>query len=671
MVRRELRVLPLAALTLLVACMAPPDGFKARPIELRSTIVAADGTPLANLFEKNRRAVRADQIPDVMKRAIVAAEDGRFYSHRGVDATSALRALLVDVTKHATKQGGSTITQQLAKMMYGGEESRTWKRKLVEARAAMRLESRFSKDQLLTMYLNRAYFGAQAYGIKAAVETYYAKPLMKLRTSEAALLAGLVRAPTVLNPFANPGAAKDRRSYVLRRMSELGMITEAQRAKADAEPLHLHARRPVKILRAPYFVTWIQQQVLNNEALGPTREDRERMLLTGGLRIRTTLDVDMQEAAEAAVADVLDRPDDPEAAVIAIDPRSGEIKAMVGGRSFKRSQFNAAVQAMRQPGSAFKPFVLAAALEDGISPEARYASSPTTLHLPDGSTWPVDNFDGRSYGTITLRKGMIRSVNGVYARLVVDVGPRNVVDVARRAGITSPLDPFHSIALGALRIGVSPLQMASAYGTFAANGAHYAPHGVLQVRGRNGALLEDNSALEPKNAIDPQTAYTVTDVLRDVAREGTARPAAFGRPMAAKTGTTEEHKDAWLVGYTPELVTAVWVGYRTPKPMRNVHGIEVVGGSFPAQIWRSFMREALKDRPERDFTIPGGKVKVRVGDDGKCLDPDGELVELAEPLVPTRECSGSSGDGEASPDPSSTTVVVEPTIEPNHKRKKH
>ncbi len=638
-------------------------------------MVAADGTPLANLFEKNRAGVSARAIPDLVKNAIVAAEDGRFYSHRGVDAVSSMRALLVDVVAREKKQGGSTITQQLAKMMYGGNAPRTWQRKVAETRAAVRLERRYGKDELLAMYLNRAYFGAQAYGIVAAAETYFGKRLKELRLHEAALLAGLVRAPTVLNPFVNRRGAKARRSYVLRRMAELQMITQAQRTSAQRKPLGVPKKPPqLRILRAPYFVNWVQDQILRDRAYGPTREERERLLLTGGLKVRTTLDMRMQEAAEEAVADALDRPGDPEAALVAIDPNTGAVKAMVGGRSFDRSQFNAATQAMRQPGSAFKPLVLAAALESGIQTETRYASSPTVLTLPDGSRWPVNNYDGRGYGMMTLRRGMERSVNGVYARLVVDVGPRNVVKLAHRVGITSPLDPFHSIALGALRIGVSPLQMASAYATFASNGKLYPPHGVAHVRARNGSTLVDDRSLEPTQAMDPSTAYQVTDVLRDVARNGTARPANIGRPMAGKTGTTEENKDAWLVGYTPDLVTAVWVGYPRPKPMRNVHGIRVVGGTFPAQIWRNFMGEALRGKAERDFPIPGGMVKVRVGDGGSCLaDDGGELVELAEPLVPTRDCSSRprvvTDEKDDEPAPSSTSVT-EPAEPPSQRRKK-
>lgn len=660
----------LAVLVVLGGCMTPLGKVEEKPFELRSTIVAADGTPIATVFEKNRRAVSSKQIPVVMKNAIVAAEDGRFYSHSGFDAQAAVRALLVDLAARETKQGGSTLSQQLAKMMYhGAEAARTWDRKISEARLAIKLEKRYTKDQILTMYLNRAYFGARAYGVAAAVETYFTRPLSKIRLEEAALLAGLVRAPTELNPFRNAKQAKTRRAYVLTRMRELGMITERQRVAATRAPLGIRkSPPPLRVLHHPYFVDYIEQGVLNNPLFGATREDRERMLYTGGLQIRTTLDIEMQRAAERAVAEVLDSPRDPEVALVAIDPRTGAIKAMVGGRNYRKSQFNSAVQALRQAGSAFKPFVLGAALEAGKSPEDRYASRPTTLDLPQGMKWKVNNFDGRNYGRITLRKGMINSVNGVYARLVLDVGAGNVVDLARRAGITSPLDAYPSIALGALRVGVSPLQMASAYGTFAAYGEHYPPHGILQVRAKGRRVLLDNRAIAPTEAMDPRVAYAVTDVLEDVAREGTARRMYFGRPMGAKTGTTEDNKDAWLVGYTPELVTAVWVGYRKPKPMTNVRGIRVVGSSFPGQIWRRFMEDALRDEPERDFRIPGGMVTVRVARNGTCLADWGEEVEMPEPLVPTRECSsddddsgGGDGDGDGS-----TTVVV--TSEPTPQR---
>jgi penicillin-binding protein 1A len=643
--------------------LGPLPTKEARPLPLRSQIRAADGSLLATLFEENRVQVSSAEIAKVVKDAVVAVEDARFWDHAGIDARAIARAAITNWTHGSTVQGGSTITQQLAKLMYFPEAERTLKRKLAEARVAIRLEREHPKEEILTMYLNRAYFGSGAYGIGAAAETYFRTKPSRLTLPQAAMLAGVIHAPGTLNPFDDPKASLDRRSYVLKRMRQERMITVAQETAASKQPIGLTKRKPpLGTLRYPYFVEFVKQQVLADPAFGATAEERAHALFDGGLQITTTLDPRMQQAAEEAVRSTLPYPSDPEAALVAIDPRTGAVRAMVGGRNFEKAQFNLAYQGRRQAGSAFKPFVLAAALEQGIRPDKRYGSSPTTLHYGPGNalTWKVNNYDGVGHGFITIRQGMINSVNGVFARLVLDVGPSSVVDVAHRLGITSKLDAIPSIALGGLRVGVSPFEMASAYTTFANMGVHMPGHGVARAIGPDGQPVFDETKLKGSQAIDPGDAYTINDVLQDVVQKGTGRRAQIGRPLAGKTGTTEEYHDAWWVGYTPDLVTAIWVGYRRGQvSMRNVRGVRVVGGSFPSQIFRGFMTKALAGVPPHDFDIPTESfVTVVLGYNRKCvarLGQPGVEVQMPVSLIPDQDCPASvRATAKPSPSPGSS-----------------
>jgi penicillin-binding protein 1A len=630
--------------------LGPLPTKEARPLPLRSQIRASDGSLLATLFEENRVQVTSAEIPTVVKDAVVAVEDARFWDHSGVDARAIARAAIANWTRGSTVQGGSTITQQLAKLMYFPAAEKTLKRKLSEARVAMRLEREHSKEELLTMYLNRAYFGAGAYGIGAAAETYFRVKPAGLTLAQAALLAGVIHAPGTLDPFDDPAASLARRAYVLRRMRQEHMITHEQELAAAKEPIGLTKRKPpLGTLRYPYFVEFVKQQVLADPAFGATPEERARALFDGGLQITTTLDRRMQEAAEDAVRTTLPYATDPEAALVAIDPRTGAVRAMVGGRNFDKAQFNLAFQGRRQAGSAFKPFVLAAALEQGIRPDKRYGSSPTTLRYGPGNvlSWKVNNYDGVGHGFITIRQGMINSVNGVFARLVLDVGPSSVVDVAHRLGITSPLDAIPSISLGGLRIGVSPFEMASAYSSFANLGVHMPGHGVARAVGPDGKPVFDEKELKGTKAVDPGVAYTINDVLQDVVQKGTGRRAQIGRPLAGKTGTTEEYHDAWWVGYTPDLVTAIWVGYRRGQiSMRNVRGVRVVGGSFPSQIFRAFMTKALAGVPPHGFEAPlESFVTVVLGYNRTCvarLGQPGVEVRMPATLIPDEDCPASA-----------------------------
>ncbi|MFP5224909.1 MAG: transglycosylase domain-containing protein [Actinomycetota bacterium] len=629
-------------------------------LPLRSTIFDGNGKMLGTVYEVNRSRVTFSAVPQHVRDAFVAAEDERFWTHDGVDAMAIGRAFLANLRSGQKLQGGSTITMQLAKLMFAEPLGRrTVEQKIFEARAARDLEERYSKKQILTMYLNRAYFGSRAYGLRSAAEAYFGKKVKDLSIAEGALLAGLVKAPSTLNPFKFPKQSLNRRGYVLGRMLFLGMIDEAQHEAATQEELNLKPKDYLQRIAKPYWVEYIEREALESDALGLTEEERARLLYRGGLKVRTTLNPRWQKWAEQAVKEALPYESDPEAALVAIDIRTGAIKAMVGGRDFFKDQFDIASQGLRQPGSAFKPFVMAAALEQGISPESRYASAPTTIDIGGGQKWKVDNYDSRDRGILSLRSGMIGSVNGVYARLMMKVGPKAVVDVAKRLGIRKArLDPYPALALGGLTYGVTPLELASAYATIAANGAYYPPHGIATVTDANGKTLFDQTKLVPEQAMDPNLAYTLTDVLQDVACCGTGvRAKLSGIPMAAKTGTTQELKDAWLVGYTAHIATAVWVGYRKPKPMFNVRGIKVVGGTFPSQIWRTFMSKVEAEFPIEDFENPPGVAALRLvnGSKERCRRSGGVVATL-DPDSELRACPSASPSQSESGVPSPTST---------------
>lgn len=573
-----------------------------------SKIIAADGTVIAELHgEQHREKVSLDQICPDLQHAVIAIEDERFYRHSGVDWKAIARAFWTNVVEGRVVQGASTITQQYVKNTLTGRE-RTYWRKIEEASLANQLERKYSKDKILEMYLNDVYFGQGCYGVKTASETFFGKQPSELSLEEAALLAAVIRIPNYYSPYTNPEAARERRNLVLDKMAQLGYISQAQAEEAKAKPVAVQPiPEEVPSQVAPYFVEYVKKYLYN--VFASDQELRARfgdlspddIIFRGGLRVYTTLDLNMQRYAEEAIASTLNRPGDPSAALCAVDPRTGEIKAMVGGKDFSKLQYNIAAQGGRQPGSAFKVFVLTAAISNGISPYKTYDSSPTTLVFPDGTKWKVENCEGSSYGTINVYTATVRSVNVVFARLIRDVGPKRVVQTAKAMGITSQIEPYPSIALGALTNGVNPLEMASAFGTLACNGVHYEPICVTKVTDAEGEVILENRP-KGKRVVREDVAAVVNSILKDAVKHGTGRAARLDRPQAGKTGTTDNYADAWFCGYTPDLSAAVWVGYPQGLiPMRNVHGITVYGGTFPAQIWRKFMVKALEGVPPSDF----------------------------------------------------------------------
>lgn len=576
----------------------PSQPLKGR--DQTSIIYDRDGAVLTELFaEQNRTDVSLDQVPAALRQGVIATEDQRFYEHEGVDPLGIMRALWVDITE-GKRHGGSTITQQFVKNAIVTDEQ-TLKRKLMEAMLAYRLEKDYTKDQILELYLNTIYYGHGAYGVQAASQAYFGKDVQELTVAESAVIAGVIKSPGNYSPIIDPEAGRQRRDTVLAQMRELGFIDQATYDEAVASEITLAQAEPSDT-KAPYFVEWVKQTLI--DTYGPDA------VYKGGLRVTTTIDLGMQAAAEEAITAALDREDDPSASIVAIDPATGQVLAMVGGRDFSTQQFNVAVQGHRQPGSAFKPFVLATALEEGIPSEKAYESAPARLTIPGGQVWKVTGSSGG--GLMRLRVATEKSINSVFAQLILEVGAEKVVDMAKRLGITTDVTAVPAIALGGLERGVSPLEMASAYGTFANAGTHMPAHGILRVTEADGTVL-DEAAYEGEEAISPAVAYLTTDLLKGVISRGTGKAAKIGRPAAGKTGTTQEYRDAWFVGYTPHLSAAVWVGHPEGQlEMKDVHGRKVTGGSFPAEIWAAFMKKASEAYPSSDFERPKGLTTAKV-----------------------------------------------------------
>jgi penicillin-binding protein 1A len=554
---------------------------------------------------QSRILVPSDHIAPLMKQAIVAIEDKRFYEHRGVDVHGIMRAVWQDVRNKRVVEGGSTITQQFVKNTYV-KSQRSISRKLKEAALAWQLEQRWSKDRILTAYLNTIYFGNGAYGVQQAALTYFHHPAgaEHLGLAEAALLAGIPSDPARYDPVTNPKAARERRDVVLRQMLDQGDITYGDYANATRARLP----RPDDVRLsdtegpAPYFTNYVKQQLIDRYGSG--------RVFGGGLRVKTTIDLNIQRFARQAITKWLTNPNGPSAALVAVDPRDGSVLAMIGGNNYRKSQFNLAVQGERQPGSSFKPFVLATALRDGISPDSEFESGPVQIPLGD-KVWSVRNYENSDLGRISLATATEFSDNTVYAQLTQLVGPGAIARTAKRLGITSPLKSYFAIGLGAEA--VNPLEMARAFSAFAYRGRRIdgaafgnRPRAISAVRNESGRIVDNNLPIG-RPVLTENTAALLTSLLQGVVTGGTGRQAQLsdGRPVAGKTGTTENYGDAWFVGYTPQLVTAVWVGYpNSLRPMlTEYHGDAVAGGTFPALIWKSFMERALAYRgnPPQDF----------------------------------------------------------------------
>jgi penicillin-binding protein 1A len=588
-----------------VASEIPQLDPAAEHAEVDGVVYASNGHSVLAVLRGDESRVLLKDIDDIspiIRQAIVSVEDRRFYEHNGVDARGIVRALVEDVRSKAVVEGGSTITQQFVKNAYVRNQ-KTIARKVREAALAWQLEQAWPKDRILLAYLNTIYFGNGAYGIQQASQTYFGKGAGRLTLPEAALLAGLPADPSLYDPTQHPRAATQRRHYVLQTMYDQGKITTDQLRLASSaalpnpEDVHLPGTRRDA---GQYFVNYVTDQLIATYGAG--------RVFGGGLKVTSTIDLDLQETAHRAIESVLKKPGGPAAALVAIDPRTGAVKAMVGGSNFRESQFNLATQAERQPGSSFKPIVLATALRQGISPVTSLDSKPVDIDAGD-RVWHVTNYEGDYLGRIDLKKAMVVSDNAVYAQLTKLVGPKAIVETAHKLGIHSQLDPYFSIGLGA--VAVNPLDMARAYATFANRGVRIdgsvtqdRPRVVEQVEfARTGAVTKNKPV--GKAAMTTGEADLLTSILQGVVTQGTGKRATLtDRPTAGKTGTTDNYGDAWFVGYTPQLAVAVWVGYPDKlKPMlTEFDGEPVAGGTLPTQIWHAFMTAAdkqLKLAPEQ------------------------------------------------------------------------
>jgi penicillin-binding protein 1A len=577
---------------------------------------AADGTVLQHLGPATREKLSIQQIPDPVIKAFLAAEDRRFYQHNGVDGVAVVRAVMTNLVARDVVEGGSTITQQLARIVYLNQEQTIW-RKLQEAMLAQKIEREMSKEQILERYLNLVYLGSGAYGVADAAWVYFSKPVSKLTLSEIATIAGLPPAPSDYSPLVNPNTARSRRDIVLKRMVEEGYITQAQAQTASTGPLTLKPQVPKNFYSiSPYFTTYIQQQL-------PRHLSKEQ-LEAGGLTVETTLNPRWQKAADNAVRVAVNDAGYYEgfsqAALVAIDPRTGEIRAMVGGADFKNSQFNRATQAQRQPGSAFKTILYTTAIATGMSPHDGYLDASYSI---DG--YQPQNYGRKYSGWMSLREALTKSVNVISVKLIVDVGFEPVTNLAKAMGIKSKLMPTYSLALGASEVNL--LELTNAYGTLANRGKHIEAHGIRRILNRRGEVLYDAS-FSPRRVVDQTTVEIVTWMMQNVVNSGTGQAARLDRPVAGKTGTSEAARDLWFVGFIPQLVVGVWLGNDDSSPTWSA-------SSTAAVTWHDFMVSATRGMPIESFS-PLPNVDWRKGS------------------IKAKPVSGRVGSGTYQPDSSSS-----------------
>jgi penicillin-binding protein 1A len=585
-----------------------PSLSTCKPIDKggNSAIYAADGSKLGVIAsDEARTPVAINRIPKKVQLATVAIEDQRFYEHGGVDPEGILRAALKDIEAGKAVEGGSTITQQLVRNLCIPDPERNLERKIVEAKLAIEYAKRHSRREILSQYLNIASYGtiegSTAVGVQAASRIYFSKSVWELSLPQAALLAGLPQAPSEYNPVLNPAAARGRRDQVLRQMAKLGFVGDQRAAAAERAGLGLNVSDDYFRHRQPYFFDYVENELIDEYGVNTVRQ--------GGLEVHTTIDPDLQQVGLEAMRSALPYSTDPSSALVSVNPRNGHIRAMVSSSHYDQSQFNLAAQGHRQPGSTFKAFVLTTAIKQGIDPYSTYyTSKPLSLDLPHWGHWEVSTADEGYQGTVNLQQATVSSDNTVFAQLDLDVGPKSVAQTAKSMGIVTQLDGIPAEGLGGLRIGVSPLEMASAYATLAAGGIHRKPVSIEKVI-FPGGKVERPQAMAPKRVLPAPVAYEVTRLLRDNITEGTGTAAYTGcAGQAGKTGTTDEYTDAWFAGYQPNLATAVWVGYPESNEisMTSVHGITVFGGTFPAEIWHSLYSNG--GVPCEEFSEPEQKI---------------------------------------------------------------
>lgn len=581
----------------------PEVGNNMRPA-VSSQVFDSQGKLITTLHsDQNRLPIDINKVPKNLQNAFIAAEDNRFYDHIGVDPIGILRAVVTNLTNRGIAQGGSTITQQLAKNAFLSQDQ-TLKRKIQEAILALELERKYSKKEILEMYMNQIYFGRGAYGIQTAAHTYFGKDVGDLTLAECAMIAGLPKSPNYYSSSVNEATA--RKNVVVGQMEKYGYITPSQAEEAKKSSLDIKQKSTSNTPdETAYFIDYVTQEIAQKYG--------DDALYKDGLKIYTTLDTDKQHAAVQAMRHLPETHTDdqgltqPQGAIISIDPKTGHILAMVGGRG--QDSFNRASMAVRQPGSAFKPFVYMTAMEHDMTPDTIMEDKKVEY-----GGWSPHNADNSYQGRMPLWKALALSVNTVAVQLADKVGPSNVIANAKKLGITTLVedgspndDNLASAALGGLTKGVTPLEMAAAYGAFANKGVYIKPTAIVKILDRNGNVLEDNSSdVQKTQVMSEKTAYEMTSMLEGVIARGTGTAASIGRPAAGKTGTTDDNHDAWFIGYTPDIVTAVWVGDDTGSQSLG----EIYGGTVPAQIWHDYMASAVSGTSANDFDVPAGMGKA-------------------------------------------------------------
>ena len=640
-----------AALVIAVGRDIPqlPDELEKLVLNTRTEFYSSTGKLIATMGEKNR--VPLSRISPHFRNALLAAEDMDFYEHSGISKTGILRAAWTNLRSGKIEGGASTLTQQLSKNFFFSL-AQTSTRKVKEILLAMQLEYMFEKDEILEAYCNNMYFGSGAYGIEAASRVYFAKHADQLTIAESALMVAVLNGPSIYSPYAHPGRARSRQLWILSRMEELGLISGPERLAAEQEELNLKHYTEAEA-RSNYFLDYVKGQV--------TSQFGEQFLYYGGLKIFTTIDQRMQSAAVAAVAANMKRVDElfglpeyaqredrgateeyPQGALVAVESGTGAILAMVGGRNYRDSQFNRAEASNRLPGSSFKPFVYYTAMQEtGLSPASTLVDSAVTYELPNGQSWSPNNFEMDFTGRMTIKKALERSRNVIAAELIDLAGPERVAETARRFGITSPIMPTPSLALGTS--GVSPVEMAGAYSVWATGGIYYGPHAIKRIEDARGNVLFD-PVPRGREVANPQLVYQIVDMMRGVMDRGTGariRRMGFSRPAAGKTGTTSDYRDAWFVGYTPGISCACWVGFDDNREMRfsdNGYRRGVTGSLGAAPMWGMFMMRAAEGTPELDFPVPPGiefiEVDAYTGLPETPSTPPTELIRAA--LLPAQ-----------------------------------
>ncbi len=631
-----------------------PDAPGAFDVAQATRIYSADGKLLARLYLENRTVVPISKMTTDLANAVVAIEDERYYKHNGVDAQGLARAVLMNITEGFGSEGASTITQQYIRNTILLDEMTeiSIARKVREAYLAMELEKRYDKQQILEMYLNAIYFGEGAHGAEAASRTYFSKHANELTLAESALLAGIPQQPGRLDPYEYPDAAIKRRNLVLSRMLAQGYIDQVSHDAAVNTPLELkRAKDPEDgIYQAPYYVAHVKKLLQERFS--------KQVVFGGGLKVYTALDTRLQKYAEDAMKAGLPSKG-PEGALVSINPKNGKVVALVGGRNYKKNKFNLATQGHRQAGSAFKTFTLVTAIDLGISPSTMVDSSSPARIPTKPKPWVVSNSEGRGRGSISFRSATVASVNTVFARVAWAIGAKKIAKTANKMGIKTRLKAYPSISLGAQN--VTPLEMTSAYATLANNGKYYEPVFITKVVDKNGETILDSEP-DSKQAIKPSVAYATTQVLKGVISGGTATRARIGRPAAGKTGTSQDHRDVWFVGYTPQLATGIWVGHRTERTI-YVNGGRAFGGTVCAPIWGNYMRKAMAGKKVVDFksapapTYRAGRYKIPRGKVEKKKEEKDDKKDKKEekPTSPTTPTNPTPTTPDPVPDPSTPT----------------